>query len=71
MALTLKELTSVEQNALELKIKENSRRPSLTKNYDEKTLLNRGCETGCYSSGCDSCDNCVACDCYGCYSTGS
>ena len=26
------------------------------------------CESGCYSTGCDTCDNCVICDCYGCYS---
>lgn len=54
---TSRELIKLEakKSGVELKIYESNHQP-----YN--------CETGCYSTGCDTCDQCDICNCFGCYS---
>lgn len=43
-------------------------KPTIRESQAQTRVYSLSCETGCYSTGCDTCDQCVICDCVGCYS---
>ena len=73
MVLILEELSEqgVKESVIRLRtqLKDTRVARTLTQSPNSRNYLaGCECESGCYSSGCDSCDSCVVCDCVMCYS---